>query len=144
MKCKVYVFESLGVPFLLGTNSLWENDLVIDTYNKTLYTSPALSNGKTCSTALQCKRTPITNTSAVQQVDSHTAPEWTNKTSSCDCTPQLQLQLDRGNRTLSVITGNLNIETLKCNEPTEPTKVEVYRTPDPLYVYPPRSHEPPS
>ena len=51
MECKVYevyVFESLGGPFLLGTNSLLKNGLVIDIYNKTLYTSPALSNGKMC------------------------------------------------------------------------------------------------
>ena len=57
MECKVYVFESLGVPFLLGTNALWENGLVIDAYNEILYSAPAKAGGRTCTTALRCKRT---------------------------------------------------------------------------------------
>ena len=46
-ECKVYVFESLGVPFLLGTNALWGNGLVIDAYNEILYSAPAKEDGKT-------------------------------------------------------------------------------------------------
>ena len=30
MPCTVFVFESLGAPFLLGTNALYENELIID------------------------------------------------------------------------------------------------------------------
>ena len=37
LEFKVYVFETMGVPFLLGTNALQENGLVIDAHEETLY-----------------------------------------------------------------------------------------------------------
>ena len=75
MECKVYVFESLGVPFLLGTNALWENGLVIDAYNEILYSSPAKAGGRTCVAALKCKRAAP---GAVLMVQTEENPSWTH------------------------------------------------------------------
>ena len=67
MECKVYVKSRSGFRSYLA-HSLWEDGLIIDTYNEALYTSPALRNGKMCSAALQCKRTPKNINHSVQQV----------------------------------------------------------------------------
>ena len=96
MECKVYVFESLGVPFLLGTNALWENGLVIDAYNEILYSAPAKADGKTCSTALQCKRIAP---SAVNVVLPAAKPAWTQ---GCHCRDGYRVYCDATTSTLTV------------------------------------------
>ena len=45
LDCDVYVFERMGVPFLLGTNALHEHGMVIDAHAELLYKK---SDGKRC------------------------------------------------------------------------------------------------
>ena len=94
MECKVYVFESLGVPFLLGTNALWENGLVIDAYNEILHSSPAKAGGRTCVAALKCKRTAPGAALTVQ-----TDPSWTQ---ACQCKEGYRVLCDSAMSTLTV------------------------------------------
>ena len=69
LECKVYVFETMGVPFLLGTNALWENGLVIDAHEETLYKSPGLAGSMQCSTALSCRRPTPTGANVIHEVE---------------------------------------------------------------------------
>ena len=116
LQAQVFVFENLSVPFLLGTNAIVENGLVINGYSKTLYRAPELGSGKHCSAPLIAVRR---NLLGMELVD-----EDPGDASTCHCEPaapaaaahgEYQLTCDRDqSRLLLAVADGAPVATHPC------------------------------